>query len=78
LGANFSAGGQLKKISEYRRHAVECREMMKSVSTEQRAILETMAQTWEVLAADRERLLQQSERIAKIENQSNLGDERQP
>ena len=57
----------MKKASEYRRHAEECRQLMAMVSPEQRTMLETMAKTWESLAADRERFLQQSQRIASLE-----------
>jgi len=62
----------MKKASEYKRHAQECRNMMASVSDEQRAMLETMARTWDSLAADRERRAAQTRRIAALEATATL------
>src|SRR5690348_3173814 len=58
----------LKKTSEYYEHAQECRELARTaVGDEQRAMLETMAQTWEGLAKDREHRMARKEKIAKLE-----------
>ncbi len=58
----------MKKASEYHQHAAECRMLAhNAVSPEHKAMLETMAQTWEGLALDRERRLLQSERIAELD-----------
>jgi hypothetical protein len=57
----------MKKVSEYRRHAEECRKMTGVVNAEQKAMLENMAATWETLANDRERRNQQNERIAELD-----------
>ena len=58
----------MKKASEYRRHAAECRQMIGSATTdEQKAMLENMAKTWDALADDRKRRLMQSQRIAELE-----------
>jgi truncated hemoglobin YjbI len=58
----------MKKASEYRRHAAECRQLMRTVADdEQKAALEKMASTWDSLAADRERRIEQMKRIAAIE-----------
>lgn len=47
----------MKKASEYRRHADECRQLASLMDGEQRDQLLSMATTWEQLAADRERRL---------------------
>jgi hypothetical protein len=58
----------VKKASEYRKHAAECRQMMATAaSDDQKAMLENMAQTWDSLAADRERRASQKKRIADLE-----------
>ena len=44
----------MKKISEYRQHAHECRQLAASMEGEQRVQLLSMAETWERLAVDRE------------------------
>ena len=57
----------MKKAAEYRLHAHECRALARTAQTEeQRGQLITMAQTWEALAVERERMLceQQSGEVA--------------
>jgi hypothetical protein len=67
--ASKSGGGELKKASEYRQHAEECRMLARNAaSPEHKAMLENMAATWESLAVERERRLSQPDRIAAIEN----------
>ena len=49
----------VKKASEYRQHAGECRSLAKQVPDgEQRKQLLEMARTWDALAEDRDRLTQ--------------------
>jgi hypothetical protein len=50
----------MRKISEYLRHAQECRDMARKVQLEHRAQLENMAATWEQLAESRTKQLQRS------------------
>src|SRR5512146_3093406 len=58
-------GASVKKASEYRSHADECRAMARKVATaDQRAQLMTMAETWDELAAEREQRLQLRESSA--------------
>lgn len=48
--------GPVKKASEYRQHAKECRALAsQAVSEEHRKQLSTMADTWETLAVEREK-----------------------
>lgn len=47
----------MKKASEYRQHAVECRQLAAAMSGEQRDQLLEMAATWDRLAEDRSRLV---------------------
>jgi hypothetical protein len=55
----------MKQVEDYRRHAEECLSLAKKTSIEQhRAQLLKMAETWELLAVDRERQL----RIRAIAN----------
>ena len=52
----------MKKAAEYRQHARECRALALNVRTEeQRSQLITMADTWDALAAERERMLREQE-----------------
>jgi hypothetical protein len=52
----------MRKISEYRQHADECRGLAALMpSGEQRDQLLEMAETWDRLARERERSLSQSE-----------------
>lgn len=49
----------MKKASEYRQHAEECRQLAAAMeSGEQRELLLTMAANWDRLADDREDLVQ--------------------
>lgn len=48
--------GPVKKASEYRQHAKQCRTLAaQAVSDEHRKQLSAMADTWETLALERER-----------------------
>ena len=59
----------MKKISDYRDHANECRTMAKRTRSQaQRDMLLKMAETWDGLAGARERTVASKERIAKIES----------
>ncbi len=61
-------GAGMKKASEYRKHADECRRMLASFATEeQKAMLENMAKTWDTLADDRERQVVQRGRLTRFE-----------
>lgn len=65
----------MKKASEYIRNAQECRRLMTAVSDPQHeAMLQEMAETWESLAADRERRLAQKHRIADLESARKAGE----
>jgi hypothetical protein len=46
----------MKKVSEFRRHAEECRELATRTSPEHRDMLLKMAETWDALARNRERM----------------------
>ena len=50
----------MKKVAEYLKHAVECREMARAARPEHRPQLEAMAATWEQIAEARKRNLQKS------------------
>ena len=57
----------MKKASEYRQHAAECRQLAASANTEeQREMLLKMAATWEGLAHDRGARVAQKERLDKL------------
>lgn len=61
----------MNKASKYLRNAQECRRLIGTVSQpQQKAMLQSMADTWEGLAADRERQVQQKQRIAILEGES--------
>jgi hypothetical protein len=46
----------MKKASEYRQHAEECRSLARKLEAgEHRELLVTMASTWDTLADERER-----------------------
>jgi len=48
----------VKKASEYRQHAQECRGLARTTQTDDhRAQLLKMAETWEALATERERIV---------------------
>jgi hypothetical protein len=57
----------VKKASEYRHHAAECREMATKASQFQREQLLKMAETWEGLAKDREQQLARQERLKVLD-----------
>jgi hypothetical protein len=58
----------MKKASEYLRNAQECRRLITTVADpQQQAMLRNMADTWESLAADRERRVAQKQRISDLE-----------
>lgn len=54
----------MKKASEYRRHAEECRTLAKGMSGEQRDQLLEMAATWERLAEERADLVRRHPELA--------------
>jgi hypothetical protein len=54
----------VKKASEYRKHAEECRTLAKGVVGEQRDQLLEMAATWDRLAAERAELIQRHPDLA--------------
>lgn len=59
---------RMEKASQYQRNAKECRRLLASVTNpQQKVMLERMAETWESLAADRERRAAQKQRIADLE-----------
>jgi hypothetical protein len=58
----------MKKASEYRRHAAECRQLAGLMDGEQRDQLLEMAATWDQLAEERERLL----RIEELRSHSDI------
>jgi len=49
----------MKKASEYRHHAQDCRRLAASMEGDQRDQLLRMADVWEQLAEDRENLVRQ-------------------
>jgi hypothetical protein len=58
-------GERVKKASEYRRNAVECRHLAaQMLSDEQRALLLQMAEQWEQLASDRRALVERHPELA--------------
>jgi hypothetical protein len=58
----------MSKVSEYRKHAKECRGLAKrSRSAEHREMLLNIAATWESLADDRIKTTEGLERIANLE-----------
>jgi hypothetical protein len=54
----------VKKASEYRRHAVECRQLAADVQGVQKDQLLEMATTWERLAAERSELVSRHPELA--------------
>jgi hypothetical protein len=54
----------VKKASEYRRHAVECRQLASGVQGVQREQLIEMAVTWERLADERAEFIQRHPELA--------------
>lgn len=58
----------MKKASEYREHALACRELARtSRNAEERAQLQHLAQTWEGLALDRERIIREQAVLDEME-----------
>ena len=58
----------MKKVSEYLKHAAECREMARTASNSHRAQLIQMAETWEQLADARTRKLKQEGQVADADD----------
>jgi hypothetical protein len=54
----------MKKASEYRQHAEECRQLAKGIQGEQRDRLLEMAATWENLANERSDLIRRHPDLA--------------
>ena len=54
----------MKKASEYRRHAAECRRLADGMGGAQREQLLEMAATWEQLAVERSVLVQRHPELA--------------
>jgi len=54
----------MKKASEYRQHAEECRALANGMAGEQREQLLAMADTWEKLASDRSDLIRRHPELA--------------
>ena len=54
----------MKKASEYRQHAEECRQLAKGIQGEQRDRLLDMAATWENLANERSDLIRRHPDLA--------------
>jgi hypothetical protein len=60
-----TGSGDVKKASEYRRHAEECRALAKNMKAgEQRDQLLEMARTWDNLAAERIELIRRHPELA--------------
>ena len=61
----------MQKASQYHLHAEECRGLAaKATKPEHKAMLGQMAETWDDLAEQRERLIARRERIAALEQKS--------
>ena len=59
----------MRKIEDYRRHADECLAMSRRARTdEERKMLQQMAETWSLLAHDREEQIARRERIKKLDD----------
>jgi hypothetical protein len=54
----------VKKASEYRQHAIECRQLASGVVGAQREQLIEMAATWDRLAGEREELISRHPELA--------------
>jgi hypothetical protein len=55
---------KMKKASEYRQHAVECRQLAAGVQGTQREQLLEMANTWDKLATERAELVSRHPELA--------------
>ena len=53
----------VRKASEYRQHAAECRELANKARSPQREMLLNMATTWQGLAEDRDKQIARQKRI---------------
>jgi hypothetical protein len=59
----------VKKASEYRQHAEECRALARTSRTpDERAQLDHLARTWDGLAVDRERIVREQAALDKMES----------
>jgi hypothetical protein len=64
----------MKKVSEYREHAEECRTLARrSKAPEDREMLLNMAATWDSLAEERIKTAERQERLAKLEREDSEG-----
>jgi len=55
----------MRKLSEYKFHAEECRKMAAAMkNAEHKKQLQEMAETWEMLAAEREKQLKKQSKAA--------------
>ena len=67
-------GGPVEKANQYREHAKDCRALARTARTpEHRQMLIIMAETWESLAADRERLLAKRAKDGGVADSSRRG-----
>jgi hypothetical protein len=58
--------GAMRKASEYRQHAKECRDLAVQMdSADQRALMLQMAEHWDTLAADRVALIRKHPELAR-------------
>ena len=60
----------MKKASEYRRHAEECRSLAKGIQGPQRDQLLAMARTWDNLAIERSELVRRHPELALPEEEA--------
>ena len=65
----------MRKLSEYREHAAECREMARTAPPTHRQQLEQMAATWEQLAAARQRKLLKAGKVGEMSSDKASDDE---
>ena len=56
----------MKKASDYRAHAEECRALARNMQGEQRDQLLEMAATWDRLASDRSELIRRHPELALV------------
>ena len=68
----------MKKASEYRAHADECRKMAAAARGDHRAMLLTMAETWESLAHGREDQIARLGRIEALTGKISLQSQPEP
>ncbi len=64
----------MKKASEYRQHAEECRALARQVHGEQRDQLLEMARTWDKLADERSDLVRRHPELAMTGESDEEGD----